>query len=57
VHVVVDGRASAGELVVFGEDVSGTSVHRVVSNGPADAARVLRLDARVGFGRLEVTRG
>jgi phage shock protein PspC (stress-responsive transcriptional regulator) len=56
VKVIVDGRASAGEVVVFGDDVNGTSLHKVVSTG-ADATRVLRLDARVGFGRLEVTRG
>jgi predicted membrane protein len=56
VKVIVDGHASAGEIVVFGEDVNGTSLHKVVSAG-ADDTRVLRLDARVGFGRLEVTRG
>jgi phage shock protein PspC (stress-responsive transcriptional regulator) len=56
VKVIVDGRASAGEVVVFGDDVNGTSLHKVVSTG-ADDTRVLRLDARVGFGRLEVTRG
>ena len=57
VKVVVDGRASAGEITVFGEHADGTSVHKVVSDPGTDPSRVLVLDARVGLGQLEVTRG
>jgi phage shock protein PspC (stress-responsive transcriptional regulator) len=55
--VVVDGRASAGKLTVFGQQADGTSVHKVVSDTGTDPSRVLVLDARVGVGQLEVTRG
>ncbi len=57
VKVVVDGRASAGEVTVFGVQADGTSVHKVVSDSGSDPSRVLVLEARVGLGRLEVTRG
>ena len=55
--VVVDARASAGKLDVLGVDADGTNVHRVVTAPGAAGSRVLHVDARVGFGHLEVTRG
>jgi phage shock protein PspC (stress-responsive transcriptional regulator) len=57
VAVMVDGRASAGNVDLFGRHSDGTSVHTVVSDEAGGSARVLVIDARVGLGRLEVTRG
>jgi phage shock protein PspC (stress-responsive transcriptional regulator) len=57
VTVVVDGHASAGQLVVFGRESDGTSVDRTVTAPGTAPSRVLVLDADVGVGRLEVTRG
>jgi phage shock protein PspC (stress-responsive transcriptional regulator) len=57
VTVVVDGRASAGEVTIFGRTSDGTSVHSVVTAEGRNPARVLVLDARVGIGQLEVVRG
>jgi phage shock protein PspC (stress-responsive transcriptional regulator) len=57
VTVRVDGRASAGQVVLFGHSDDGSAVHeRTVSVGSAPR-RVLVLDARVGLGELEVHRG
>lgn len=57
VTVVVDGRASAGEVTILGEHADGTSVHKSVADAGRAPARVLVLDARVGLGRVVVTRG
>ncbi|MDX6487120.1 MAG: hypothetical protein QOF43_2273, partial [Gaiellaceae bacterium] len=56
IKVVVDGRASAGQVHVFGRIAEGRSVHDSASVG-GGSPRVLVLDARVGLGRLEVRRG
>jgi phage shock protein PspC (stress-responsive transcriptional regulator) len=57
VAVEVDGRAGAGEVVIFGQSDDGTSIHdHVRSAGTVRGARLV-LDAHVGFGRLEVVRG
>ena len=57
VTVQVDGRASAGDVRLFGHDDNGTHVHeRVVETGTRPL-RVLVLDARVGLGELKVERG
>jgi len=57
VTVEIDGRASAGDVRLFGRDDNGTHVHdRVVETGTM-RNRVLVLDARVGLGELKVTRG
>ena len=55
VKVIVDAHTSAGELAVFGHEDDGTSVDYSTSVG--GGPRVLVLDAQVGFGRLEITRG
>ena len=57
VTVEVDGRASAGDVRLFGHEDNGTHVHdRVVDSGTMPK-RVLVLDARVGLGELKVARG
>jgi phage shock protein PspC (stress-responsive transcriptional regulator) len=55
VKVVVDAHAGAGEVTVFGHTADGTSVDYSTSVGRGE--RVLVIDARVGLGQLEVTRG
>jgi phage shock protein PspC (stress-responsive transcriptional regulator) len=55
VKVVVDAYATAGQLSVLGHVDDGTSVDYSTSVGGGD--RVLVIDARVGFGHLEVSRG
>jgi phage shock protein PspC (stress-responsive transcriptional regulator) len=55
--VTVDGHASAGKLVLFGRESDGTSVDRSVTSPGTAPARVLTLDASVGLGKVEVTRG
>lgn len=55
VKVIVDAHASAGQVSVFGHVHDGTSVDYSASAGGGEHALVL--DARIGFGRLEVTRG
>lgn len=57
VAVEVDGRAGAGEVVIFGHSDDGTSIHDHVREAGTVPGRVLVLDAHVGFGRLEVVRG
>ena len=57
IKVVVDARASAGQVVIFGDESDGTSVHKAFTGAGADHSRVLVLDAHVGVGRVEVTRG
>jgi phage shock protein PspC (stress-responsive transcriptional regulator) len=57
VTVDVEARAGAGDLIVFGEQDDGTSVHTHVRDPGTDGARVLVLDARVGLGRVTVVRG
>lgn len=54
--VEVDGEVGVGEIVVFGDQRGGLgpTVHRW--DGPPSETRVLRLEASVGIGRLEVTR-
>jgi phage shock protein PspC (stress-responsive transcriptional regulator) len=57
VNVEIDAQASAGQVVVFGDESDGTTVHKTFTWAGANPSRVLVLDARVGFGRVEVTRG
>ena len=57
VAVEVDGRAGAGEVVIFGHTDDGTSIHDHVRVAGTVPGRRLVLDAHVGFGRLEVVRG
>jgi phage shock protein PspC (stress-responsive transcriptional regulator) len=57
VTVEVDGRAGAGEVVIFGRSDDGTSIHDHVRDEGTAPGRRLVLDAHVGFGRLEVVRG
>jgi phage shock protein PspC (stress-responsive transcriptional regulator) len=57
VTVEVDGRAGAGEVVIFGHSDDGTSIHDHVREAGTVPGRRLVLDAHVGFGRLEVVRG
>ena len=57
VAVDIDGRASAGQVVIFGHIDDGTSVHSRVHDAGSAAERVLVLDARVGVGRVTVVRG
>jgi hypothetical protein len=57
VTVDVDARAGAGDVIVFGEQDDGTSVHTHVRDSGTDTSRVLVLDAEVGLGRVTVERG
>jgi phage shock protein PspC (stress-responsive transcriptional regulator) len=57
VAVDVDGRASGGQVVLFGHIDDGTSVHAQAHDSGTSSGRVLVLDARVGFGRVTVERG
>jgi hypothetical protein len=57
VTVDVNARAGAGDVIVFGEQDDGTSVHTHVRDTGTDRSRVLVLDAHVGLGRLTVERG
>ena len=57
VAVEVDGRAGAGQVVIFGQADDGTSVHDHVRDASGAPGRTLVVDAHVGFGRLEVVRG
>jgi phage shock protein PspC (stress-responsive transcriptional regulator) len=57
VTVQVQGRASAGEVNLFGSQHDGRPVHETATSIGTDPSRVLVLDARVGLGQLEVQRG
>jgi phage shock protein PspC (stress-responsive transcriptional regulator) len=57
VTVVVHGRASAGEVKLFGDTHDGRPVRENVTSIGTEPARVLVLDARVGVGQVEVYRG
>jgi phage shock protein PspC (stress-responsive transcriptional regulator) len=57
VTVDVDGRASGGQVVIFGRVDEGTSVRSRFHDSGSERGRVLVLDARVGFGRVTVVRG
>jgi phage shock protein PspC (stress-responsive transcriptional regulator) len=57
VTVRADGHASSGEVSLLGRSTDGTSVDVHTSQPGADPTRVLVLDARVGFGQVEVVRG
>jgi phage shock protein PspC (stress-responsive transcriptional regulator) len=57
VAVDVDGRASAGQVVLFGRFHDGTAVHDHAEESGTASQRVLVLDAHVGFGRVTVERG
>jgi phage shock protein PspC (stress-responsive transcriptional regulator) len=57
VTVVVDGRASAGNVQLLGHEDNGTHVHEKVVETGTHPGRVLDLDARVGLGELKVQRG
>jgi hypothetical protein len=54
--VVVDGRVAAGELVAFGTRVDGLGPQRELTETGTEGSGTLRIEARVGFGTLEVTR-
>ena len=54
--VQVEGRASAGEVRLFGQVDDGGGVDEHVTSIGDDPSRVLVLDARVGLGHLEVER-
>lgn len=57
VAVVVDGAATAGELSLLGSRWDGVGINESVADpGSATAARRLVIDARVGFGQIEVHR-
>lgn len=55
--VIVNGRASAGDVRLLGHEESGTHVHSTVVDIGSHSARILVLDARVGLGELKVERG
>jgi phage shock protein PspC (stress-responsive transcriptional regulator) len=58
VTVMVDARAAAGKVTLFGKRTDGTSVHEtLIVPGAPGLARILVLDARVGLGHVEVQRG
>jgi phage shock protein PspC (stress-responsive transcriptional regulator) len=57
VTVEVDARAGAGDVIVFGQEDDGTSVHTHVRETRTGATGVLVLDAHVGLGRVTVERG
>jgi phage shock protein PspC (stress-responsive transcriptional regulator) len=57
VAVDVDGHASAGQVVLFGQIDDGTWVDSHVRESGTRPNRVLVLDARVGLGRVTVARG
>jgi phage shock protein PspC (stress-responsive transcriptional regulator) len=57
VTVEVQGRASAGEVTLFGDTHDGRPVHERSTSIGTDPSRVLVLDARVGLGQVEVLRG
>jgi phage shock protein PspC (stress-responsive transcriptional regulator) len=57
VTVQADGRASAGDVRLFGQEEHGTRVHEQMVEPGASANRVLVLDAQVGVGELRVERG
>lgn len=54
VRVTVDGHVSAGELVTFGDQESGTSVDNRVVRPGTEGAGTLRLELRDGFGSIQV---
>jgi hypothetical protein len=54
VRVIVDGHVSAGELVTFGDQESGTDVDERVVRPGAEGAGTLRLELRDGFGTVQV---
>jgi phage shock protein PspC (stress-responsive transcriptional regulator) len=55
--VVADGRASIGDIRLFGHEESGSSVHETATSAGSTPGRVLVLDSRVGIGQVEVVRG
>jgi phage shock protein PspC (stress-responsive transcriptional regulator)/predicted membrane protein len=57
VTVIVHGRASAGEVDLFGDTHDGRPVRENVTSTGTEPSRVLVLDARVGLGHVEVQRG
>jgi hypothetical protein len=58
VALEIDARAGAGEIVVLGDPEDGFAAHEQVTlPGPTADAPVLKLDADVGLGSLEVQRG
>ena len=57
VAVSVDARIAAGELAVFGSRWDGISIDQLRSDpGFAEATHRLVIEARVGFGQVEVSR-
>jgi len=57
VAVHVEGRATAGEVRIFGDTSSGTSIDEIVEDPDyATAQRRLFLDAAAGLGEVEVRR-
>lgn len=57
VTVKVNGRASIGEVKLFGTTHNGRPADDRVTSAGTDPTRVLVLDARVGLGQVEVQRG
>jgi phage shock protein PspC (stress-responsive transcriptional regulator) len=57
VTVVVQARASAGEVNLFGNTHDGRPVRRSITSIGTEPSHVLVLDARVGLGQVEVLRG
>ena len=55
--VDVEGRASAGNVRLFGQEQNGGHVSEHVVERGSHPGRVLVLDARVGLGQVEVLRG
>jgi phage shock protein PspC (stress-responsive transcriptional regulator) len=53
--VEAEGRAQGGDVRLLGRDENGTHVHETLVDR-VGSGRVLVLDARVGFGRIDVTR-
>ena len=58
VAVEIDARAGAGEVDVFGDRDEGPAAHeKVTVSGSTADAPVLKLDADVALGAIEVRRG
>ena len=58
VALEIDARAGVGEVNVLGERDEGAGAdERITVAGPTPDAPLLKLDADVGFGYLEVRRG
>ena len=54
--VEVDAHVGAGDLLLFGREREGVGVDERVERPGSEGAGRLRIDAKVGFGELEVRR-